>query len=87
MNFFTELKKRMELPSPAFFQKLTKFGNWLMGLAMLIIAPDIPANIGFEFPELVPSEISKIAGYVFVAGFFISRVSKLTVADPTKLDQ
>lgn len=85
MNFWQELRRRWALESPEFFEKIARFGAWLMGVALLVLAPEMPAGVGIEMPQLVPPIVVKIASYVFVAGVMMNRIAKLTVKDPSKL--
>jgi hypothetical protein len=86
-KFFQEMKIRFALPSPVFFQQLAKFGTWLIGLGMIILTPDIPSEMGIDLniPQIFPAVITKIAGYLVVAGILVNRVSRLTVQDNSQL--
>lgn len=85
-RFVQEMKIRFALPSPVFFQKLAKFGKWLIGLGLIILTPDIPSELGIDInvPKF-PAAITKLAGYFVLAGILINRVSRLTVDDTSQL--
>jgi energy-converting hydrogenase Eha subunit G len=86
-KFFQEMRIRLALPSPAFFVQLAKFGTWLIGVGMIILTPDIPAEMGIDLhiPQLFPPIVTKIAGYMVISGILINRVAKLTVEDTSQL--
>jgi len=91
MTFFQEIKSRLSLPTPTFFKKVAAFGNWMMGVAALILMPIVPESLDIQIPVVlnivIPQIVTKVAGYVFVAGLFISRTAKLAVTDPTQIEE
>lgn len=91
MTFFQELKARLALPAPDFFKKVASFGKWLMGVATIILMPIVPESVGLDLnlPVLlnvaIPPIVTKVAGYMFVAGFFINRTANLAVDNPAEI--
>lgn len=63
------LLERAVSPTPTFFQKLRNFGLALAAISAAIIAT----------PVALPAIITKIAGYLAVAGTVLSAVSQVTV--------
>lgn len=87
MNFFTELSKRWNQDSPAFFDKLKSFGIWLTATGIAIVGVPAaynaligPLNIDTSSFDL--SLLTRIASYMILAGTVITAVSKTTVKNP-----
>lgn len=62
---------RMQAPTPKFFQKLRNIGVVLIGISGAIIAA----------PVALPAIVTKIAGYLLVAGTVAGTVSQATVTN------
>lgn len=77
-----ELLARIALPAPSFFVKIQKIGAFLTGLSVILM------GLQSQFPAVgIPDVVSKIAGYLAVAGAVAAGIAKLTVSDYTELDK
>jgi hypothetical protein len=77
-----ELIARFQIPSPSFFVKIQKLGAFLTGLSIVLM------GLQSQFPEVgLPDALSKIAGYLAVAGAIAAGVARLTVSDYSELER
>lgn len=80
LNFWTELKNRVKLPSPLFFAKLAKWGAWFTGLSTSFATISLISGM--------PPYVSMIAGGLAMFGAGLTATSNLPVkgADYDNLD-
>jgi len=67
------LKRRINSPSPTFFNKIKKFGLILSGVGTAILAS----------PVVLPALITSMAGYLVTTGLVASAVAMVTVEEKT----
>lgn len=71
-----KFSQRIQAPTPPFFKTLRTAG--------LLLAATSGAVLGMPAAVLVPALVTKIAGYVAVAGGVLSAVSQTAVEDNAK---
>lgn len=77
-----ELISRFQLDSPSFFVKIQKIGAFLSGLSVILM------GLQSQFPSVgIPDSVSKIAGYLAVAGAIAAGIARLTVKDYDELEK
>jgi uncharacterized membrane protein len=65
------LKRRINSPSPTFFNKIKKFGLILSGVGTAILAS----------PVVLPAILTSLAGYLVTTGLVASAVAVVTVEE------
>jgi hypothetical protein len=77
-----EFIARLTIPAPSFFVKIQKIGAFLTGLSVILM------GLQSQFPAVgIPDVVSKVAGYLAVAGAVAAGIAKLTVSDYSELDK
>lgn len=74
-NFLRETKERIKADTPAYFKKLKKFGLWLSGVAVSILAAKSFIS-GFIMPPILDGICSVIVVFGITTGLISTTAKK-----------